>query len=114
MTLAPGRTRRQVGSRAGTFDAWEERMRTHTPAVVLVVLAAACGGASSTRAPNPADKPGGAVNMQPGSGGTYGDVVRSEGNEPPTAPTDTAPAATAPVAPAEPPAKEPPPPHPRS
>jgi hypothetical protein len=89
-------------------------MRIQIPAVVLVFLAAACGGASSTRGPNPADRPGGAANMQPGSGGTYGDVVRSEGNEPPTAPTDTAPAPTAPAPPAEPPAKEAPPPHPRS
>jgi hypothetical protein len=90
------------------------RLALISPVAALVVLSAACGGArTDTRAPNPSDKPGGAVNMQPGSGGTYGDVVRSEGGEDiPIAPAESA-APKAPVAPEAAP-KEPAQPHPRS
>ena len=56
-------------------------MRPVFPAALLLALFPACG-AASTRGPNPADKPGGVTNMQPGSGGTYNDVIRSEGAEP--------------------------------
>jgi len=68
-------------------------MRPVFPAALLLVLFPACG-AASTRGPNPTDKPGGATNMQPGSGGTYNDVVRSEGAEPSPPPAAQPPAET--------------------
>jgi hypothetical protein len=55
-------------------------MRLHLPAAtVALLLLAACGGAPIS-GPSAADKPGGATNMQPGSGGSINYVVRSEGN----------------------------------
>ena len=88
------------------------RLNLLPAAAALVLVVAACGGArTDTRAPNPSDKPGGVVNMQPGSGGTYGDVVRSEGGEDiPIVPAETATSKT----PAPPEAAPPALPHPRS
>jgi hypothetical protein len=74
-------------------------MRPIFPAAVLLALFPACAGASPP-GPNPADRPGGAANMQPGSGGTYNDVLRTQGPEPLPPPSDTAePSNTAPPEP---------------
>lgn len=75
-----------------------------TPAVLFFAIVAACGTTTSTRGPNPADKPGGATDLQPGSGATIEDVKRTQGFEPPAGTGDTAqPAGTgAPPEPKEP------------
>jgi hypothetical protein len=91
--------------------------RSAVPLLSLVSLLAACGGAV-TFGPSAADKPGGATNMQPGSGGSINDVVRSEGNDQPVRPDATPQSATDPTpAPARdpipPPTPSPPPPPPR-
>jgi hypothetical protein len=77
---------------------------------MLLPVLAACG-AGALQGPNPADKPGGVTNMQPGSGGTINDVVRSEGNDPTVRPDDTPQSAGTDTTAQPPPAKEPPPPH---
>ena len=78
-----------------------------SPAVLLLVVVAACATTASTRGPNPNDKPGGATDLQPGSGATIEDVKRTQGFEPHAGTGDTAqPAGTG--APPEP--KEPAPP----
>jgi hypothetical protein len=95
-----------LGSRTGTVDAWALPMRPIFPAAMLLAIFPGCGGAIP-RGPNPADKSGGVTNMQPGSGGTYNDVLRTQGPEPSPPSGDTAP----PTGGATPePKKEPPPP----
>ena len=82
-------------------------MRPTFPVAMLLALFPACSGAPP-KGPNPADKPGGATSMQPGSGGTYNDVVRSQGAELSSPSGDTAqPTGDATLEPK----KEPPPPH---
>jgi len=85
---------------------------------MLLPVLAACGAGVLQGGPNPADKPGGVTNMQPGSGGSINDVVRSEGNDQPVRPDATPQSATDPTpAPARdpipPPTPSPPPPPPR-
>jgi hypothetical protein len=78
---------------------------------MLLPVLAACGAGVLQGGPNPADKPGGVTNMQPGSGGSVNDVVRSEGNDPTVRPDDTPQSAGTDTTAQPPPAKEPPPPH---